>query len=198
LRSRLLPDERVRHILDTALDFFARRPYADVTTRDIATACKVNVALIYYYFKNKEELFHAVIERAIDQAVQRYKLRTHDTSDPIQLLQSWFEVNLELFTSLKKMAQILVAYSTAVPANPGVQALVRKLYRNEQRILYECIREGTKRGAFRKLDARRAAIFISNHLDGLCFVTMTRPRTNMKRLVMEAWETILEYLKARH
>ncbi len=61
---------------------FSQRPFAGVTTREIAEACKVNVALIYYYFDDKETLFHAVIERAIDQAHDRYRQRTHDTSDP--------------------------------------------------------------------------------------------------------------------
>ena len=192
--NRLLPDVRAQAILDKCLDLFSQRPFSAVTTREIAAACGVNVALIYYYFDNKEVLFHAVIERAIDQAHDRYKQRTVDTSDPVALLQSWFDVNLELFTPLKKMAQILVAYASSGAAQPGIEALIRKLYRTEQQILYMCIRKGIASGAFRRTDARRAATFISNHLDGLCFVAMTRPRTKMKPLMTEAWTVMLEYL----
>src|SRR5579859_5974702 len=81
-RRRLPPEARVRYILDGALDLFSRQPYAAVTTRDIAAACGVNVALIYYYFKNKDVLFHAVIKHAIDEALQNYKQRTRDVRDP--------------------------------------------------------------------------------------------------------------------
>jgi AcrR family transcriptional regulator len=194
VRKRLLPDVRAQNILDRSLDLFAQRPFAAVTTRDIAAACRVNVALIYYYFDSKEFLFHAVIERAIDQAHERYKQRTSDTSDPVSLLRGWFDVNLELFTPLKKMAQIIVGYASSGAAQPGIESLIRKLYRTERQILYACISKGIANGVFRRTDARRAATFISNHLDGLCFVAITRPRTKMKPLMTEAWEVILEYL----
>src|ERR1700676_4134999 len=96
-RKRLLPEARVQSILDGALDLFSRHPYAAVTTRDIAAACGVNVALIYYYFKNKDVLFHAVIEHAIDQALQNYKQRTRDVQDPVEPLYEWFQVTLDFF-----------------------------------------------------------------------------------------------------
>ncbi len=110
------------------------------------------------------------------------------------LLRSWFDVNLELFTPLKKMAQILIAYASSGTPQPGIEGLIRKLYRKEQQILFECIRKGIDSGAFRRVDPRRAAVFISNHLDGLCFVAMTRPRTRMTPLMTEAWDIVLEYL----
>jgi AcrR family transcriptional regulator len=166
-RERLPPEARIQRILDGALDLFSRQSYTSVTTRDIASACGVNVALIYYYFKNKDVLFHAVIKHAIDQALRTYQQRTRDVKDPVEALDEWFQVNLELFIPLKKMSQILVAY------------------------------KGIKTGRFRQLDARGAATFISNHLDGLCFASMTRPKTAVKPLMAAAWAIIRDYLGVR-
>src|SRR5580658_367760 len=97
-RERLLPEDRIERMLDSALDLFSKQHYATVTTREIAATCGVNVALIYYYFKNKDVLFHAVIKHAIDQALSNYKRRTRDVKDPVEALDEWFQVNLELFT----------------------------------------------------------------------------------------------------
>jgi AcrR family transcriptional regulator len=184
-------------MLDSALDMFSRQHYATVTTRDIAAACGVNVALIYYYFKNKDVLFHAVIKHAIDQALRSYKQRTRDVQDPVEALYEWFQVNLELFTPLKKMSQILVAYNNAGRPVAAIDALIAKFYRDEQRMLYRYLLQGIKSGQFRKLDAKRMATFISNHLDGLCFASMTRPKTPIKPLMAAAWETIFDYLGVR-
>jgi TetR/AcrR family transcriptional regulator, cholesterol catabolism regulator len=196
-RTRLPPEARVQCILDGALDLFSRQPYAAVTTRDIAAACGVNVALIYYYFKNKDVLFHAVIKHAIDQALQNYQQRTRDVRDPVEALDEWFQVNLELFTPLKKMSQIVVAYNNNGRTVPAIDRLINKFYRDEQRMLYRCVAHGIETGRFRQLDAKRTATFISNHLDGLCFASMTRPKTAIKPLMAAAWETIRDYLSVR-
>ncbi len=139
-------------------------------------------------------LFHAVIKHAIDQALQSYKRRTRDVKDPVAALDEWFQVNLELFTPLKQMSQILVAYNNTGRAVPTIDNLINKFYRDEQRMLYRCLLQGMKTGQFRQLDAKRTATFIANHLDGLCFASMTRPKIAIKPLMAAAWETICDYL----
>lgn len=59
-------DEGVKargRLLDSAEALFAERGLFGVTTRQVADAAHVDVALIYYHFKNKSSLFDAVIER---------------------------------------------------------------------------------------------------------------------------------------
>ena len=50
-------------LLDSAESLFAERGFFGVTTRQVADAAGVDVALIYYHFENKSGLFDAVIER---------------------------------------------------------------------------------------------------------------------------------------
>jgi AcrR family transcriptional regulator len=50
-------------LLDSAETLFAERGFYGVTTRQVANAAGVDVALIYYHFKNKSSLFDGVIER---------------------------------------------------------------------------------------------------------------------------------------
>ena len=59
-------DERVKargRLLDAAESLFAARGFYGVTTRQVADAAGVDVALIYYHFKSKSSLFDGVIER---------------------------------------------------------------------------------------------------------------------------------------
>ncbi len=50
-------------ILDTALKLFALQGYDETTTLQIATEAKVTEPLLYYHFKNKEEIFTCILEK---------------------------------------------------------------------------------------------------------------------------------------
>jgi AcrR family transcriptional regulator len=48
-------------LVRVAIDLFAQKGFAVTSMRDIAKTAKVNVALIYYYFKNKEEILYHIM-----------------------------------------------------------------------------------------------------------------------------------------
>jgi AcrR family transcriptional regulator len=50
-------------ILDTSAKLFSQQGYKEVSIRDIAQACGMTNAALYYHFKNKEDLFLAMLQR---------------------------------------------------------------------------------------------------------------------------------------
>ncbi len=196
-RIRMAPEARRREILAIALDVFSSHEYAAVTVRDVAIAANVNVALIYYYFKSKEQLVAAVIEYAMRQALEHYAARTARCLDPRAALDEWFKVNARFFAPLKKMAQVLIQYQSASSARSVVDRQIRSLYRSELQILRRCIVAGIEAGTFRRVDPDAAASFISAHLDGVCFVSITRPWTAIRSFMHLQSREILDYLGCR-
>ncbi len=51
------------HILKTAFSLFVTKGYKAVTMQDLENATKLTKGAFYHYFKSKEELFQAVIEK---------------------------------------------------------------------------------------------------------------------------------------
>jgi AcrR family transcriptional regulator len=49
-------------ILRAAMELFARKGFRGTTTRDLATHAEINEAIIFRHFKNKEELYSAILE----------------------------------------------------------------------------------------------------------------------------------------
>jgi len=190
----MAPDARRRAILTVALEVFSSREYSTVTVRDVAAAADINEALIYYYFKSKERLVAAVIGHATRQALDLYATRTGRLKDPIAALDAWFQVNATFFAPLRQMAQILVQYQSTSRRNPLIDEQVRKLYRSERGILRRCIAAGVRNGSFRRLNPAAAAMFISAHLDGMCFVSITRPWTQMRSFMGGQWDELWSYL----
>ena len=59
------PEDRASEIARAALELFVTRGFAATKLEDVAKAASVSKGLPYLYFKNKEELFKAVITEAI-------------------------------------------------------------------------------------------------------------------------------------
>lgn len=62
-------DPRQR-LLDVGLKLFANRGYAGTSVQDIADEAQVTKPTLYYYFGNKEGLFQALVDRAMDERLR--------------------------------------------------------------------------------------------------------------------------------
>ena len=56
-------------ILNTSAKLFSQQGYNGVSIRDIANACGMTNAALYYHFKNKEDLFLAMLQRDHEKAI---------------------------------------------------------------------------------------------------------------------------------
>ena len=57
-------------ILNAAEEAFAMKGFGGARTAEIAKKAGVNKALLHYYYKNKEGLYHAVMDRLLFDLVQ--------------------------------------------------------------------------------------------------------------------------------
>src|SRR5271167_2630126 len=62
-------DPRQR-LLDAGLKLFANRGYAGTAVQDITEEAKVTKPTLYYYFENKEGLFQALVDQAMDERLR--------------------------------------------------------------------------------------------------------------------------------
>ena len=68
-QNQRIKDERRRQIMDAALKIFAQKGLAATMISDIAAACGLSYGLIYHYYHDKEELYSALVERALQGAL---------------------------------------------------------------------------------------------------------------------------------
>src|ERR1700719_2337333 len=61
------PDKRTR-LIETAMKLAYRNGFRETSLADIAEAARVPVGNVYYYFKTKEELAEAVVERRLEES----------------------------------------------------------------------------------------------------------------------------------
>jgi len=76
MKNELSTQESRRRILDAAAAEFAQNGFAGARVDNIARRASVNKALIYYYFKSKDELLEILCDEAIAEMVGFMKAET--------------------------------------------------------------------------------------------------------------------------
>lgn len=97
-------------ILNTATKIFARKGFDGARVDEIAQKAGVNKALIYYYFKSKEEILEEIMKQFLEESLQR-KQKLLERSSPIgpeELIQSSAERIFELYKGNEDVLRIII------------------------------------------------------------------------------------------
>ena len=71
-RKRMKADERRQEIIRAAMEVFARNGFGGSTTREIAEGAGISEAMIYSHFRNKEDLYNAIIDEKLQESEPLY------------------------------------------------------------------------------------------------------------------------------
>lgn len=157
-----------------AIDLFAERDYASVTIQDITRRAGATHSLVYYHFKNKDDLFNKAIRNLITQTIEVYREAGEQHHNPVELIEDWFDNNIRLSRVLRKLVKIMFDYSGPQKGRPSVQKAIANFYQEEHRIIAGNIKRGVDEGYFVKVDATRVAAFVSTHIDGIFYDSFIR------------------------
>lgn len=73
MRRHKEPEVRKSELLDAAQKLFIEKGYAKTTVTDILNVHGLSKGVFYYYFKSKEEIMDAIIQRMVDEMVTHAK-----------------------------------------------------------------------------------------------------------------------------
>src|ERR1051325_5552060 len=81
-RWRRRKDARPNEILEAALACFTERGFANTRLDDVARRAGVTKGTLYLYFRNKEELFEAVVRQSLVPYIEALEAAVGDASEP--------------------------------------------------------------------------------------------------------------------
>lgn len=151
-------------ILDAAEALFARQGFASTTIKAIGKAAGVNSALLYYYFPDKERLYHAVLERRLGTTAR--EVSRHLTSDlpPLEALTFLLRGYAEMMRKAPNLPRLLArefADHEAEHALPMIRELAAGVFQK----ICDVIRAGQASGAIRRdLDPRFTAVSLVSQM----------------------------------
>lgn len=89
-------------ILNQALTIFGRLGFHKTTMADIAEASKRGRRTIYTYFKNKEEVYEAVVEREIKRIIQELKVDLENINSVNDKFANYIDSRIRAIIKLTK------------------------------------------------------------------------------------------------
>lgn len=145
-------------ILDAAERLFAASGFARTTIKDIGREARLNSALLYYYFADKDQLYREVLRRFVGRLVARTMSELAGGGSPDARLRALLTAQAELLLANPHFPRLMVrelAESEGAHAVEQFHLLASTTFRR----LCELIEEGQRGGLFRKnVDPRFAAI----------------------------------------
>jgi AcrR family transcriptional regulator len=143
---------RPGEILDAALDTFVERGYAATRIEEIARRAGVSKGTMYLYYRNKESLFRAVVDRSMVPMVERGEeiARAHrgPAGDLLRsILIAWWDA-LEA-SPASGLTKLMVAESGNFPG--ATRRFMREVFSRRRRLLARVIARGIRNGEFRRI-----------------------------------------------
>lgn len=85
--NQRIREERREQILDVAAPIFARKGLMGTRISDIAAAGEMSQGLLFRYFASKEEIFAALVERALSASVGAAEAALQQSVSPLEKLR---------------------------------------------------------------------------------------------------------------
>ena len=178
--SRGQPEESRAAILQAAAREFAEQGIAGARTDAIARAAKVNKALLYYYFKDKETLYGAVLDNAFGGMKTRVFNVLESDLPPRQKILAYVGAYFDFIASSPIYPKLM--QREMMRAREGRSQHIDRLINTYFQPIYQrvgkLLQEGIAEGEFRKVDA---AHFIPSMVAIIVFYFSSAPV--MRRIV---------------
>lgn len=174
--------DRRQQILDAALDVFAEQGYDAATTKDIAARADVTHGLIYFYFKNKEDLFAAACDyqtALVAEQIEHIERVGADASPEMALRHLITHlVRLLIAPRTLSLIRVMMRSSLIMPEGEKVDMEARERLYLFGRSLKDSVRSMldslVSRGALREIDVALASSML---LSATIHEMVTRAKT---------------------
>lgn len=152
-------DESRAKILAAAELAFAREGLAGARTDAIAAAAGVNKALLYYYFRDKEKLYEAVMEEHLREFNERALAILTAPGSARTLLLRYVNLHFDHISEHHRHAPLFQQLITK--GSPSAERLFRKFIGPRAEALQKLLVRGMKAGEFRKADPFHTAFSLA-------------------------------------
>ena len=193
-----LDEEKRQNILRAALNIFAVKGYKDASTNKIVKEAGISKGTLFYYFKNKEGLYHYLIDYSLEVIKKEYihhidyttldiiKRMENNSKIKYQYVQKYPEVNYFLSTVLySELEHLPTSYQEKF--QDLIQTSLGKMSKQEK----------TQENLFKEhINPEKAARIIELSIEGyFAELTETFKQNQVKAINFDTlWEEFDEYL----
>ena len=176
-------------LVDVARKLFAAKGFENTTMNDIAVASQKGRRTLYTYFKNKEEVYFAVIESELFQLADKLRLVAKKNASPDERLIEYIYTRMN---AIKEVVNRNGNLKADFFKNAGQVELVRRqLDVREKMLLKSILSEGMEQKVFNIQDPEFVALMVHYALKGF---EVPYIRGELENLMTKKKDPIINFL----
>ena len=161
----VVKDEIRAQIVQVARKIFTRYGFKKTTMEEIASATRKGKSSIYYYFRSKEDIFRAVVEKEAQEMKKELDRTLLTDASPIDKLKSYILFRLH---HVRTVENFYAALNEEYLSHMDFILDIRRTFdQQELEVVRTILEEGMKDGTFQINSSEIGAIAISTMMRGL-------------------------------
>ncbi len=159
-------DKRKVQIINAAEDVFTKKGFNEARMDDIADETGLSKGTLYLYFKSKDELIIAILDRMFQHEFKQLETFNQDEINATNAIWKITDLLTKDILGLLRLIPIVYQFLALAFRNKYVQKALKKYINRYLDILTPIIQRGIDSGEFRKVDAREVAVAMGAMIEG--------------------------------
>jgi len=167
-----------QEMLAAGLELFSEKGYHNVSMNEIAQKAEFAIGTLYKFFKNKEDLYKALVLEKSDKIHDAVMKAIEGSDDEIEKLRNYVRAKGQFFRENASMVRLYFAETRGASFNvmAGLDREIRERYGQFLEALASVFRSGIKRKRFVKIaDPHHLAMAIESLTNGFLFLWLEAP-----------------------
>ena len=187
-------------IVNAAQDIFVEKGYDGATMREIAARAGINISMLHYYFRSKDNLFDIVFNRVFQRLYGRIFEVMASSEDLFAKLQTIVDLYLQTVSENPRVPGFILNEVTHRPVGNGRLADYKRLIHEHAKTFQEQLDRAAREGLIRPVGVME--LFVD--IESLCvYPFLTFPlwqklfdttQTDFTRMVLSRRETFAQNL----
>jgi AcrR family transcriptional regulator len=154
-------------ILWAAQDLFSRYGLRKTSIEEIAKSAGLGKGTVYLYFKSKEEIFDAVVQRFSETMTQLLRTEIADVHTYSKKIEQYIITRLTFMNEMIRTNGLTAEVMNEASCTPAILKVRTNFGAQHIALLKQIIDEGVKAGEFETTDSEVSAMAIFIGMDGL-------------------------------
>jgi AcrR family transcriptional regulator len=191
-------EERKKEILDAATDVFVRQGIHKARVDDIAEEAGLSKGALYWYFKSKDEIIIAMLDRIFEREFLHLQKLGSQGGSALERLNIFLDSTIADIQRWLRLVPIAYEFLGLVFRQKIVQQGFRKYFHTYTELLTALIQEGIDNDEFLASDARDVAISIGAILEGTILLWVYDPEVvDVERHIRSGMDIFIRGLDAK-
>ena len=166
-----------RQMLAAALDLFSEKGFHNVSMHEIAEKAEFAIGTLYKFFKNKEDLYKALMMEKAEEHHRVLMRVLSEENDVMIMIENYIAAKTRLFADNLAIVRLYFAETRGASFNikAGLDQDIRKLYDKFIIQLASVLETGIRRKVFRKMDPYHMAVALEGLTNAFLFCWLEDP-----------------------